>query len=167
MALSFQLRPLQEKDRDSIALYANNLKIWKGVRDHFPYPYTKEDAAAFIRIAQAEQDAVVKAIVVDNIAVGAIGIHPQEDVHRICVEVGYWIGEDYWGRGICTAAVKEMTQLAFELGYTRVFATVFGNNPASGRVLEKAGFEFEGTMKAAAIKDGEIIDVLMYGIVIE
>ena len=165
MASSFQLRPFLEKDQESVSRHANNRKIWAGVRDHFPHPYTLEDAAAFIKMAQEEEDAVVKAIVVEGQAVGAIGIHPQEDVHRICVEIGYWLGEEYWGMGITTEAVKEMTQLAFELGYTRVFATVFCNNPASQKVLEKAGYNYEGIMKSAALKDGQILDVWMYGIV--
>ncbi|MBR9919925.1 MAG: GNAT family N-acetyltransferase [Bacteroidetes bacterium] len=165
MSHSFQLRPLQDKDAPSISKHANNRKIWLGVRDHFPFPYTVEDAEAFIQMAREEEEAIVKAIVVEGEVVGAIGIHPQEDVNRICVEVGYWVSEKYWGNGIATAAVREMTKLAFELGYTRVFATVFGNNPASGRVLEKAGFTYEGTMKASAIKDGKILDMLMYGIV--
>jgi ribosomal-protein-alanine N-acetyltransferase len=163
--MHFQLRPFRTDDAASVARYANNRKIWAAVRDHFPHPYTEEDAVTFINLANEPGDAVVRAIVVNGEAVGAIGIHPQDDVHRICVEIGYWLGEPFWGKGIITEAVKEMTKVAIELGYTRVFATVFSNNQASVKVLEKAGYQYEGTMRRAALKDNEVLDVMMYGFI--
>ena len=101
-------------------------------------------------------------------AVGGIGILLQEDVHRRSAEIGYWLGEDYWGRGIVTEAVRRVTDWAFEnFDLCRIFAHVFAWNPASMRVLEKAGYEYEGRLRQSVTKDGQTIDQVIYAIIRE
>ena len=101
-------------------------------------------------------------------AIGCIGMLPQSDVARLSAEVGYWLGEPFWGQGITTGALKALTEYAFtELGMVRLYATVMEWNPASARVLTKAGYEYEGRLRKSAVKDGEIIDQWLYAMVRE
>jgi [ribosomal protein S5]-alanine N-acetyltransferase len=160
------LRPWRPGDVDSLVRNANNRAIWRNLRDLFPHPYTVEDAKRWIRIANPTDRINNFAIVVDDLAVGAIGLVPREDVFRRSAEIGYWIGEAYWGRGIVTEAVRAVTDYAFaNFDICRVFAGVFEWNPASMRVLEKAGYEFECRMKKSVTKDGETIDEIIYAVV--
>jgi ribosomal-protein-alanine N-acetyltransferase len=162
----FRLRPWQPGDEESLACHANNPKIWRNVRDRFPHPYTRADAEAWIAIASTDTPLTNFAIAVDGAAVGGIGVMLQEDVSRKSAEIGYWLGEAYWGRGIVTAAVRAMTDYAFAtFDLCRLYANVFEWNPASMRVLEKAGYEFEGRRRKSAIKEGQIIDEMIYAII--
>ncbi|MEG0518464.1 MAG: GNAT family N-acetyltransferase [Bacteroidales bacterium] len=127
------LREWRAEDVESLAKNGNNSKIWLMFRDIFPHPYTKECAIDFIKRAETMQN--VFAIVVDNKAVGNIGYFPQNDIERFNAEIGYWIGESYWGRGIMTNVLKAITNHIFATtDMIRLFATVFETNPASMKV---------------------------------
>jgi ribosomal-protein-alanine N-acetyltransferase len=160
---SCTIRPWRMDDAESLAKHANSRKVWLGVRDLFPCPYTIDDAHEFLRKKIAEQSATIFCIEIGSAAVGGIGVHPGQDVHRHTATLGYWLGEEFWGRGIMTEAVAAVTDFCFRnFQLRRISAEVFGNNPASARVLEKAGFSFEGRLKNNVIKNGELLDSLLY-----
>ncbi len=131
----------------------------------FPHPYTVEHARSFINMANRDTPVHIFAIEVEGEAAGGIGIHPQSDIHIKNAELGYWLAENYWGKGIITEAVKQMVDFAFRTyDINRVFARPFGNNPASQRVLEKAGFKLEARLKDTIFKNDEFLDELIYAI---
>lgn len=157
------LRPFLITDCVSIAQQANNKLIWKNLRDRFPYPYTEKDALLFIEMVSRNNPITEFAIDVNGLAIGAAGIIIKDDVYRLNGEVGYWIGQEYWGKGIVTTVVKELTRIAFtEFNLFRVYAEVFETNIASTRVLEKNGYIKEATLQKAIIKDGELLNLLIY-----
>lgn len=157
------LRPWRSGDEISLERHANNRKVWINVRDHFPHPYTRGDAIRWVQHASMNLTETVFAIVVDGAAVGSIGLVAKDDVYRKSMEIGYWLAEEYWNRGIVTEAVGAVSEYAFQqFGIVRLFADIFEWNTASTRVLEKNGFVFEARLKKAVIKDGIIADVLMY-----
>jgi ribosomal-protein-alanine N-acetyltransferase len=158
-----RLRPWQAGDEQSLVRHANSRKLWLNVRDKFPHPYTMKDAGEWIESEQAKTPVTNFAIVVGGEAVGGIGFILQEDIFRRSAEIGYWLGEAFWGRGIMTEAVRAVTEYAFaNHDLCRIYAGVFEWNPASCRVLEKAGYEFEGRMRKAVTKDGHTMDELIY-----
>jgi len=163
------LRPWREEDAGSLARYANNRKIWLNLRDAFPHPYSVSDAKRFIRMTEEKSGVTIFAIEVNGEAVGSIGYHQNSDVERVSAEIGYWLGEPFWNRGITTEAVKAVTKHAIDQHQlTRVYAVPFEWNTASFfRVLEKAGYRLEGRMHRSAMKDGKIIDQLLYAYVTE
>jgi len=157
------VRDWRDSDRESLVHFANNRRIWRNLKDRFPHPYTDADAKAWIALARANPDLAGWAIEVEGLAAGCIGLQPLSDVHARSAHIGYWLGEPFWGRGIVTAAVRAVSELALgQLGYLRLEAPVFAWNPASMRVLEKCGFVREGVMKKSAFKDGEVIDCVLY-----
>ena len=157
------IRPWRLDDAESLARHANNRKVWLAVRDLFPHPYTIQDAHEFLQRAISEQAEMKFCIEIEGAAVGGIGVHPREDVHRDTATVGYWLGEEFWGCGIMTEAVSVVTDFCFEnFPLRRIAAEVFANNPASARVLEKTGFTFEGRLKNDVLKDGKLLDSLLY-----
>lgn len=157
------LREWRKGDEPSLVRHANNRNVWINLRDAFPFPYTPGDARHWIRLASTSGFNYVFAIDVDDFAVGAIGLHPGSDIHRYSAEIGYWLGEEYWNRGICTEAVRVVTEYAFTtLGMSRVHAEVFHWNTASMRVLEKAGFEREGILRRSVYKDTRWADQIMF-----
>ena len=157
------IRPWRLDDAESLARHANNRRIWLGVRDLFPHPYTIQDAHEFLPRTINEQSAMKFCIEIEGAAVGGIGVHSGQDVHRHAATVGYWLGEEFWGRGIMTEAVTVLTDFCFEnFPLRRISAEVFANNPASARVLEKAGFIFEGRLKNNVLKDGKLLNSLLY-----
>ena len=157
------VRPWRMDDAESLARHANNPKIWLGLRDLFPHPYTIQDAHEFLQRTISEQPAMKFCVEIEGEAVGGIGVHPGQDVHRHTATVGYWLGEEFWGRGIMTEAVTAVTNFCFENSpLRRISAEVFANNPASARALEKAGFIFEGRLKNHVLKDGKLLDSLLY-----
>ena len=157
------LRPFQSGDAESIAHHANNRKVWINLRDAFPHPYHVNDAIAFINIAMSMVPPTLFAIEKDKKAVGAIGFKVGKDVERISAEIGYWLAEPYWGQGIITEGLIAVSKYAIEqYNLKRIFAVPFDWNPASFRVLEKAGYVLEGRMENSAIKDGKIISQLLY-----
>ena len=157
------IRDWRVGDEASLVRHANNHKIWLNVRDAFPYPYTMADAEEWIQRASSDEPMVSFAIEVEGAAVGGIGLVPQTDIFRRSAEIGYWLGEEYWGRGIVTEAVKVFTEWAFaNFDIGRLYAGVFEWNPSSARVLEKAGYEFEARLRKAVIKEDRIGDELIY-----
>ena len=133
------IRSWQQGDKETLPLHANNRKIWINLRDQFPHPYTRADADRWIKHITTVTPETNFAIDVNGEAVGGIGLVLQSDVERCSAEVGYWLSEQYWGRGIVTAALIAITDYSFKhLKLTRVFAIPFARNDASIRVLEKA-----------------------------
>lgn len=159
------LRPWHENDLENLVNYANNPNITKNMTDSFPSPYTLENAKSFIAMAKQAVPINIFAIVVQGKAVGGIGIHSQTDIHRQNAELGYWLAEPYWGKGIISEAIRLVLNYAFaNKEITRVFARPFGNNVASQKVLEKNGFTLEGRFEKVLIKNGELQDELIYAI---
>jgi RimJ/RimL family protein N-acetyltransferase len=158
------LRPPRDKDTPRIAALANNRNVWINLLDVFPHPYRAADAKAFLDVLAARRGPPTHlAITVGDELVGMAGFTQLSDVHHITANVGYWLGEPYWGRGIATAAVKTLSAYAFaNFPLERLQAQVFAWNPASGRVLEKAGYVLEARIARSIRKDGRITDELLY-----
>jgi len=160
----FLLRNLSMADADSLARYANNKHVWRNLRDVFPHPYSRENALGFIAMVDAGSGGNAFAIATSDEAIGVIGFHREPDVLRRTAEIGYWLGEPFWGRGIMTKALNAVCEHAFSnYDFTRLSAPVFAWNPASARVLEKAGFVCEGLIRKAVFKDGQVTDLLIFG----
>jgi RimJ/RimL family protein N-acetyltransferase len=163
------VRAWRPSDAASLARHGNDRGIWLNLRDRFPHPYTLADAHAFITMAMAMSPETFFAIAIDDEAVGGIGYTLHEDVERISAEIGYWLGTAFWGRGIVTSALVEVTRHAFERhpDLRRIYAVPYAWSHASMRVLQKAGYRLEGRMRQSVIKDGKITDQLMYAILRE
>jgi len=156
----YTLRGWQLSDAESLTKNANNINVWNNVRDYFPHPYSEEDAVTFINYASGKDIIEDFAIVIDGKAVGGAGFVPKTDVERISAEIGYWLGEPYWSKGIMTDVVKDIVDYVFtNTEIIRLFAPIFEYNHASMRVLEKAGFKKLTVLSNAAIKNGKIIDM--------
>jgi len=156
------LRPFRQEDAPRLAELANNEKIAVNLRDGFPHPYTPEDAEKFIEMALSKPDQIF-AIEYQGEYVGNIGVHLKSDVYRLGAEIGYFLGEPYWGKGIMTKAVNLVCDYAFrELGIVRIDTGVFDFNPASMRVLEKCGFVQEAIFRKSVIKRGKICNEVRY-----
>ena len=163
---SCHLRPLRPPDAPSLALYADDPGVARHLRDRFPQPYSLNDAVAFIAYAAATQDECIAAIEVAGEIVGVIGVLFRRDIERCSAELGYWLGQPFWGRGVMAAAIRSFTAWAMpRFALTRVYAEVFAANPASARVLEKAGFARIGLLRRAAIKHGVHHDYVLYDLV--
>lgn len=146
--------------------YANNANIARNLRDRFPHPYTLRDAKAFIHSSASARPHVSFAIVVDSEAAGGIGISAGSDVERFSAEIGYWLGEPFWGRGIAAEAVRLVSAYAFDrCGLLRIFALPFAENRQSLRVLEKAGYTCEAILRSSAVKHGAVRDQALYALV--
>ncbi len=159
------IRPWKEGDEPSLVRHADNYEVWRHLRDRFPHPYTKEDAEQWIAFAQWQDPQTVFAIEVDGDTVGGIALELGNDVERCSAEIGYWLGEPAWGRGITTAALRAVTRYAFDtFPLTRVYAVPFTTNTASMRVLEKAGYTLEGIMRRSALKEGVVHDQALYAV---
>jgi ribosomal-protein-alanine N-acetyltransferase len=162
----YAIRSFVPSDRDAIVRYANNRKVWLGLRDLFPYPYTPENADAWLAHVKDLDPETHYAIASPTECVGGIGFTIKPDINRLSAEIGYWLGEPFWGRGISTRAVEAVTEYAFSnFDLVRVYAEVFSSNGASIRVLERAGYVYEGRLRKYVIKDGEILDMLIYAVV--
>jgi RimJ/RimL family protein N-acetyltransferase len=157
------IRPYERGDELSIVRHADNRNVWINLRDRFPNPYTPADAREWIELQIRSREQYHWAIEVDGHAAGGVGIEPRDDVNRLSAEIGFWLGEAYWGRGIMTEVVGAVTRHAFEAeGFVRVFAEVFDWNVASMRVLEKCGYQREGVLRRSATKAGKIVDQVLY-----
>ena len=160
------IRDWHIEDASSIYRYANNKKIWINLRDAFPHPYGIKDAELFISRAIESNPTTIFAIATQSEAIGSIGLMIGKDVHRFTAEMGYWIAEPFWGKGIMTQAVKIMIYHGIQvLKLHRIYAEPYTTNPASARVLEKAGFACEGVLRSNVYKDGKILDQFMYSYV--
>lgn len=163
--MEFILRPWHISDLDSLVENANNPNIAKFMTNGFPHPYTPENGKAFIAMATKDEPIHIFAIDVNGKAVGGVGIHPQSDILCKNAELGYWLGENYWGKGIVTKAIKQITDFAFKTyDINRIYARPFGNNLASQHVLEKCGFKLEAKIEKNIFKNGEYLDELIYAI---
>ena len=158
------LRSPVEKDIPFIAKLANNKKVWDNLRDYFPHPYSEDDARSFLDMIKAEKPCLTFAIEYDKQFCGIISLAPQGDVYKKTAEIGYWLGEPYWGKGIMTIAVKLMTGYAFspQLDFIRLYAGVFEYNIASMRILVKNGYTKEGIAQKNVFKNGKIYDEHRY-----
>lgn len=165
--MTCKIRKWELTDANDLAAALSNTKILDNLRDGLPYPYTEQDAVDYISamISSDENETFAFAITVDNKVIGSIGAFRQGNIHRRTAELGYYIAEEYWGKGIMTDAVKQLCKYVFEKSdMIRIYAEPFAYNTASCRVLEKAGFQFEGTLRSNAVKNGKIIDMKMYSI---
>jgi ribosomal-protein-alanine N-acetyltransferase len=148
-----RVRPWRRDDLDALLRHANNPKIAANLRDQFPHPYTRRDGIDYLNYVRAMDVPMSLAVEYDGGSIGGIGFKMGVDIARLSVEMGYWLAEPYWGRGLTTRAVTAVSDWAFDtFKVVRIFATTFSHNVASMRVLEKAGFEREGVLRHSAIK---------------
>ncbi len=162
------LRPWTISDALVLARIADNKKIADNLRDLFPSPYLISDARKWIRSVLSADPPQNFAILYDNVIAGNIGIVTKDDVYRRNIEIGYFIDEKFWGRGIATCAIRAVTTFAFcNFDIVRVYAEVFAGNHASARALEKAGFRLEAVLKNYIIKNGVTKDECIYSILRE
>lgn len=164
------LRPWDINDLETLVSIANNNNIAKYMADVFPHPYTIENGNAFITLAtndamKSPPTAVRFAIIVNEKAIGGIGLHLQSDILRKNAEIGYWLAEEYWGKGIVTDAINQIVKYGFEnLDIVRIFARIYGTNIPSQKVVEKCGFKLEGKYDKTIFKNGKFLDELIYAI---
>jgi RimJ/RimL family protein N-acetyltransferase len=157
------LRPWRNQDVEALIRHADNRNVWINLRDRFPYPYTRADALHWVELAQTLPPDTQFAIEVGGEAVGGIGLELQADIERGSAEVGFWLGEACWGRGIMTQALTTFSDWALNRrALLRLYASVLEWNSASMRVLEKAGYKPEGRMRKSAIKNGKVADRVLY-----
>lgn len=157
------VRPYRDADVASLARNADDASIAANLRDGFPHPYTEDHARQFIRARSKQWPPWSYALAHGDDVIGGIGILPGEDVHHRSAELGYWVAVPYQGLGVATRAVRRFVPWAMDtFGLLRVFASVFHPNRASARVLEKAGFRFEGRMRASVVKGDRVLDQLLY-----
>ena len=162
-----RIRKWELSDAKDLAVALSNKKVQDNLRDGLPYPYTEQDGKEFISamLSADESETFAFAITVDNMVIGSIGIFRQGNIHRQTAELGYYIAEEYWGKGIMTEAVKQICKYVFaKSDIIRIYAEPFAYNIASCRVLEKAGFQYEGTLRSNAVKNGRVIDMEMYSL---
>ena len=146
-------------DLPNLVKNANNINVWNNLRNYFPHPYTEEHAKSWIESAMLESPAMNFAIDMDGEAIGGIGLIFNTDVYIMSAEIGYWIGEDYWGKGIATEAIRQMIEYSFYyFDIVRIYAEVFENNKSSMRVLEKNGFYLEGVRRKSVLKNNVLMD---------
>lgn len=162
-----KIRKWELSDATDLAAALSNKKVQDNLRDGLPYPYTEQDGTDYISamLSADENETFAFAITVNEKVVGSIGIFRQGNIHRQTAELGYYIAEEYWGKGIMTEAVRQICAYVFEKSdIIRIYAEPFAYNTASCRVLEKAGFQYEGTLRSNAVKNGEVIDMKMYSL---
>ena len=163
--MEFKLRPWTIDDLDRLVEVADNYEIAKNLTNHFPHPYTRENGRAFIEMANSKTPRQIFAIETNQLASGAIGIHPQADIQCKNAEMGYWLAQPFWGKGIITKAILQMVDYGFKnWDIDRIFARPFGANIGSQKALEKAGFVLEGRFEKTLYKNGVYQDELIYAI---
>ena len=163
--LHFILRPWHPDDAMSLVKHANNPRIASNLRDGFPYPYTLSDAKKWLNMVGDNREDIILAIEINGEAAGGIGLHGLKDVYRYNGEIGYWLSEKHWGRGIMSDAVAAMVEHAFtKTSWLRLFACIYENNPSSMKVLEKNGFKPEAIHRKAVMKEGKLMDEHLYAL---
>ncbi|UWP60760.1 GNAT family N-acetyltransferase [Ruminococcus gauvreauii] len=165
--MNFELRKWKLEYIADVARYADNEKIAANLRNVFPYPYTRQDAENYVRSCaeNTEERQLCRAIVAEGHTIGSIGIFCGSDVYEKSAELGYWLAEDFWGKGIMTEAVRRICREAFAaFDIVRIYAEPFAHNAGSRGVLEKAGFTLEGIMRKGVFKNGELCDYCMYSL---
>jgi len=164
----FCIREFEKSDVEALVRYGNNPRVSAELRDSFPFPYRRADALSWLKFTAVQDPPSNFAIASQEELIGGIGLRFFSDVDRLSAELGYWLGEPYWGQGIGTAAVRHFTLYAFrtyEIG--RIFAEVFSGNLASIKLLEKCGFLPEGVLRRAVVKNGELKDKYIFGLLKE
>ena len=164
------IRKWKLSDAKDLAAALSNKKVQDNLRDGLSYPYTEQDGKDFISamLSADENETYAFAITADNIVIGSVGIFRQGNIHRKTAELGYYVAEEYWGKGIMTEAVRKICEYVFSRSdIIRIYAEPFANNKASCRVLEKAGFQYEGTLRSNAVKNGKVMDMKMYSLLKE
>lgn len=165
--MTCKIRKWQLSDARDLASALSNTKIQDNLRDGLPYPYTEKDAVEYITamLSADENETFAFAITIDDKVIGSIGAFRQGNIHRRTAELGYYLAEDSWGKGIMTQAVKQICNYVFDKSdVIRIYAEPFAYNTASCRVLEKAGFQYEGTLRKNAVKNGRVVDMKMYAL---
>lgn len=165
--MNFELQKWKLEYIADVAWYADNEKIAANLRNVFPYPYTRQDAENYVRSCaeNTEKRQLCRAIVAEGHAIGSIGVFCGSDVYEKSAELGYWLAEDFWGKGIMTEAVRRICREAFAaFDIVRIYAEPFAHNAGSRGVLEKAGFTLEGIMRKGVFKNGELCDYCMYSL---
>jgi RimJ/RimL family protein N-acetyltransferase len=163
--MEFNLRPWQQNDVDSLAEYANNFNIAKNLTNAFPHPYTIDDARKFIEMVSQHNPVQVFTIEINEKASGGIGLFPQTDIMCKNAELGYWLAEPFWGKGIISKAILQMLDYGFNtFDINRIYARPFGTNIASQKALEKAGFVLEARFEKTIFKNGEYLDEMVYAV---
>lgn len=163
-----KIREWKLSDAEDLALTLSNKKVQDNLRDGLPYPYTKQNGVEYIQamLSADKTETFAFAITIDDKVIGSISVFRQENIHRRTGELGYYIAENYWGKGIMTEAIKQICEYVFKNSdIIRIYAEPFAYNTGSCRVLEKVGFQFEGTLKCNAVKNDKIIDMKMYALV--
>lgn len=163
--MNCKIRKWKLTDAKDIAVALSNKKIQDNLRDGIPYPYSEQDGIDYISsmLSANKDETFAFAITLDDKAIGSIGVFRQQNIHRQTAEMGYYIAEEYWGKGIMTDAVKQICEYVFENSdILRLYAEPFAYNAGSCRVLEKAGFKYEGTLRSNAVKNGKVVDMKMY-----
>lgn len=157
------VRSYRVGDAASLAHHGNNRRVWENLRDRFPHPFTEAKGAEYIARVLGSSEQTSFAIDVGGAAVGGISLHRGSDIEQASAELGYWLGEEFWNRGIATRAIQLVTDYAFnDLELLRVFAVPFTSNIGSYRALEKAGYLREGRLRQSAVKDGRVVDQYLY-----
>ena len=163
---NFSLREWRPDDAELLQKHADNPNVYAFLMDRFPHPYTMDDAVNWVNLILRQNPVVTFVIAVDDKLAGVIGLELRDDIYRKAPLLGYWLGEEFWGRGIASEAVKLLTNYAFStLDIVRIQAGVLSNNHRSMRVLEKAGYVKEGVLKSNIFKNGEVLDEWVYGMV--
>ena len=168
--MNCKIRKWKLTDAKDLAVALSNKKIQDNLRDGLPYPYSEQDGIDFISsmLSANEDETFAFAITLDDKVIGSIGVFRQQNIHRQTAEMGYYIAEEYWGKGIMTDAVKQICNYVFKNSdILRIYAEPFAYNTGSCRVLEKAGFQYEGTLRNNAVKNGKVIDMKMYSLLRE
>lgn len=165
-----KIRKWRIEDAADLASALSNKKVQDNLRDGLPYPYREQDGKEFIlgMLSADENDTFAFAITVNEKVIGSIGAFRQTNIHSKTAELGYYIAEEYWGKGIMTEAVKQLCSYVFSNSdIIRIYAEPFAYNIGSQRVLEKAGFQYEGTLRRNAVKNGKVLDMKMYALIRE
>ena len=165
--MNYILRKWRLSDAADLAAALNNEKVLNNLRDGLPYPYTEQDASDYISamLCADETSTFAYAITRNDRAIGSIGAFRQSNIHRQTAELGYYLAEEYWGRGIMTEAIRQLCAIIFDTtDILRIYAEPFAYNTGSRRALEKAGFRFEGMMKNNAVKNGKVVDMALYSL---
>lgn len=161
------IRKWRLSDAGDLAAALSNKRVQDNLRDGLPYPYTEQDGLDYISamLSADASEVFAFAVTLEDRAIGSIGAFRQGNIHRRTAELGYYLAEEYWGRGIMTAAVKQVCRAVFAgSDILRIYAEPFAYNAGSCRVLEKAGFQYEGTLRSNAVKGGKVIDMRMYSL---
>lgn len=164
------IRECRIEDKSELAINLNNLNVLNNLRDGLPYPYTEQDAEDYIRamLSADKNSTFAFAITLNDKVIGSIGVFRQDNIHSMTAEMGYYIGEPYWGNGYMTSAIKQVCKYVFNNSdIIRIYAEPFIHNIASCRALEKAGFQCEGILRSNAVKCGQVVDMKMYALIKE